>query len=272
MKQRFEDKIKMAFEMQCSDISASETLKQKIDEEIRRQGKIVPIPLSGKQEVSMKKSAQNKGHFNVKKFAVGVAAACLLLSGGVFAGKTAGYITAGTMGTYTYDELGKAEEKLGFSLDVAESFDNGYSFVQMQVDKTSAMDENQNEIYTFPELVVDYARGGVKDIALYVDQRPEKGEQSKAPDMTEQCGDIALRYDVYTYKFVPVGYELTEEDKANLARDDYEISEGADSVSFSQMTCVTWEKDGVYYDLMGMDVDLTGEEMIGMAKEIIDAN
>lgn len=113
MKQRFEDKIKMAFEMQCSDISASETLKQKIDEEIRRQGKIVPIPLSGKQEVSMKKSAQNKGHFNVKKFAVGVAAACLLLSGGVFAGKTAGYITAGTMGTYTYDELGKAGGKAG---------------------------------------------------------------------------------------------------------------------------------------------------------------
>lgn len=168
--------------------------------------------------------------------------------------------------------LAKREEKLGFSPDVAESFDNGYSFVQMQVDKTSAMDENQNEIYTFPELVVDYARGGVKDIALYVDQRPEKGEQSKAPNMTEQCGDITLRYDVYTYKFVPVGYELTEEDKANLARDDYEISEGADSVSFSQMTCVTWEKDGVYYDLMGMDVDLTGEEMIGMAKEIIDAN
>lgn len=191
--------------------------------------------------------------------------------GGVFAGKTAGYTTSGTMGNYTYDELDKAEKKLGFSADVAESFDNGYSFVDMQVNKTSAIDKNKNELYTFPELMVDYAKGGVKDISLYVDQKPEKGKQDKVPDMTDQCGDITLRYDVYTYKLVPVGYELTEEDKANLERDDYEISEGADSISYSEFSHVTWEKDGVYYDLLGMDTTLSGEEMIGMAKEIINA-
>lgn len=272
MKTRYEDKIKMAFEMQCSDISASESLKQKIEEEIRRQGKVVPMPLSGKQEVSMKKSAQNKGHFTVKKYAIGVAAACLLISGGVFAGKTAGYISAGTMGTFTYEELDKAEEKLEFSPDVVESFSNGYSFVEMSVDKTSATDENQQEIYTFPELRVDYGRGDGESVTLCVDKRPEKGEQTKEPDLTDQCGDIALRYDVYTYKFVPVGYELTEEDKANLERDDYEISEGTDSVEFSQISFVTWEKDGMYYDLLASDTSLSGEDMIGMAKEIIEAN
>lgn len=271
MKTKYEDRIKMAFEMQCGDISASEALKQKIDEEIRRQGKIVPISLSGKQEVSMRKSAQNKGHFNVKKFAIGVAAACLLLSGGVFAGKTKGYMTAGTMGSFTYEELDKAEEKLGFSPDVPESFSNGYSFVEMQVDKTAATDENQKEIYTFPELYVGYEKDGSGKVSLYVDQRPEKGEQAKTPDLTDQCGDIALRYDVYTYKFVPVDYELTEEDEANLERDDYEISEGVDTISYRRMCHVTWEKDGVYYDLLGMDTDLSGEEMIEMAKEIITA-
>lgn len=263
-----EDRIKMALEMQCGDISASDTLKQKIDMDIRRQGKIVAIPVSGEQEVSMKE--HNKKHFSVKKFAIGVAAACLLLSGGVFAGKTAGYISAGSMGVYTWDELEKAEKKLGFSADVAEGFDNGYSFVEMRVNKTSAIDENQRKIYTFPDLSVEYARGGVKDISLHVDQRPEKGERTKAPDMTDQCGDIALRYDVYTYKFVPVGYELTEEDKENLERDDYEISEGTDSVEYSKVSHVTWEKNGVYYNLMGLDTALSGKEMIGMAKELIE--
>ncbi|MBD5549799.1 MAG: hypothetical protein HDQ96_01290 [Lachnospiraceae bacterium] len=272
MKTRYEDKIKMALEMQTGNISASGTLKQKIDEKIRGQEKIVSIPLPEKQEVSMKKSAQNKGHFSVKKFVVGVAAACLLLSGGVFAGKTAGYITAGTMGTFSYDELDKAEAKLGFSPDVVENFSNGYSFAEMAVEKTSATDKNGKEIYSFPELYVGYVKGDSKDISLFADQKPEKGEQAKTPDLTDQCGDIALRYDVYTYKFVPVGYELTEEDKANLERDDYEISEGADSVTFSQVTNVTWEKDGTYYVLLGMDTALSGEEMIGMAKEIINAN
>lgn len=263
-----EDRIKTALEMQCSDISASDTLKQKIDMDIRRRGKIKTVPACGGQEVSMRE--QNRKHFSVKKFAIGVAAACLLLSGGVFAGRTTGYISAGSTGAYTYDELAKAEKRLGFSADVARKFDNGYSFVEMRVLKTSATDANHRVLYTFPELSVDYARGGVKDISLYADQKPEKGEQTKVPDMTDQSGDIVLRYDVYTYKFVPVGYELTEEDKENLQRDDYEISEGADSVEYSKVSHVTWEKDGVYYDLLGMDTVLSGEEMIGMAKELIE--
>lgn len=283
MKTRYEDKIKMALEMQCGSISASETLKQKIDREIRIQGKVIPINLSEGQEVSMNKqrtthsvsspyaaSEQGRKHFSTKKFVIGVAAACLLISGGVFAGKTAGYIS-GYEKAYTYAELDKAEEKLGFSPDVSETFSNGYSFEEMWVGDTHAVDENQETVYTFPELSVDYARDGVSDISLYVDKRPEKGEQDKEPNLTDQCGDIALRYDVYTYKFVPVGYELTEEDKANLERDDYEISEGTDEVEYSQVTCVTWEKDGVYYNLLGSDTALTGEEMFAMAKELIEA-
>ena len=270
MKTRYEDKIKMALEMRCGSISASEALKQKIDREIRIQGKIIPIDLSGGQEVSMKKSEQGRKHFSAKKLVIGVAAACLLISGGVFAGKTAGYIS-GYEKEYTYAELDKAEEKLGFSPDVAEVFSNGYRFEKMWVGNTRAVDENQETVYTFPELSVDYVKDGVSDISLYVDMRPEKGEQDKEPDLTDQCGDIALRYDVYTYKFVPAGYELTEEDKANLERDDYEISEGSDEIEYSQMTHVTWEKDGVYYCLLGSDTALTGEEMFAMAKELIGA-
>lgn len=268
---KIDDKIKMALEMHGNGISASETLKQKIDSEIRGQGKIISIPLSGEQEVSMKKqSEQNRKHFNTKKLVIGVAAACLLISGGVFAGKTTGYIS-GYDKIYSYEELDKAEERLGFSADVVESFSNGYSVEDMSVGDTHAVDENGDTVYTFPELSVQYIRDGVNDIALYADMRPEKGEQAKEPDLTDQCGDIVLRYDVYTYKLVPVDYELTEEDMANLERDDYEISEGSDEVKYAQMTHVLWEKDGVYYDLLGNDTTLSGEEMLAMAKELIGA-
>ena len=266
-----DDKIKMALEMHAGGISASETLKQKIDSEICGQGKIISIPLSGEQEVSMKKqSEQNRKHCNTKKLVIGVAAACLFISGGVFAGKTTGYIS-GYAKEYSYEELDKAEEELGFSVDVPEDFSNGYGFAGMLVGDTRAVDENKETVYTFPELAVDYERDGVKDISLYIDMRPEKGEQEKEPDMTDRCGDIALRYDVYTYKFVPEGYEMTEEDEANLARDDYEISIGSDEVEYAQITHVLWEKDGVYYDLLGNDTALSGEEMLAMAKELIGA-
>lgn len=271
MKNRHEDKIKAALEMQGNVVSAPDELKERIDEEIRRQEKIVPINPLGEQEVSMRKSDRKHGYFTVKKFAVGVAAACLLLSGGVFAGRTMGYVSGYEKSYSSYAELDKAEERLGFSVDVTESFSNGYRFAEMSVGNTRAVDENNKTVYTFPELSVQYAKDGIKDISLYADRRPEKGEKDKKPDLTDQCGDIALRYDVYTYKFVPVGYELTAEDKANLERDDYEISEGSDAVEYSQMTSVTWEKDGTYYLLLGSDTTLSGEEMFAMAKEIIDA-
>lgn len=285
MRSLHEDKIKTALEMKSGGISASETLKQRIDREIRIQGKIIPIdpsgeqerrvgedPLAGMEDDTMKKTMQKSARFSAKKLVIGVAAACLLISGGVFAGKTMGYVSGFEKTYSSYAELDKAEEKLGFTPDVVETFSNGYSFEEMSVGNTHAVDENQKTVYTFPELAVQYVRDGVSDIGLYVDKRPEKGEQDKEPDLTDQCGDIMLRYDVYTYKFVPVGYELTEEDQANLERDDYEISEGSDEIEYSQATHVTWEKDGVYYDLLGSDTALTGEEMFAMAKELIETN
>ena len=83
MKTRYEDKIKMALEMQCGGISASETLKQKIDSEIRMQGKIVPISLPDGQEVSMKKSGQGMN----------------ILSGGSTARKPKNLVCTATSGT-----------------------------------------------------------------------------------------------------------------------------------------------------------------------------
>ena len=282
MRNRYEDKIKMALEMQCDSISASGTLKQKIDREIRMQGKIVPMPLPGKQERkasgdsftgmednTMKKTTQKHTHFSVKKLVIGIAAACVLLVGGVSAGKTAMYISGWNHGTYSYEEQDKAEKELGYEVDLVEQFSNGYCFEKMSVFETNAADENANTLYTFLELNAEYEKDGVSDIDLYADQRPEDTEWSKVPDMTDQCGDITLRYDVVTYKFVPVGYELTEEDKTNLERDDYEISEGSDEVEMCQYSSVRWDKDGVHYDLMGRDVTLSGEEMFEMAKELI---
>jgi len=278
MKSRYDDKIKAALEMQCGGISASGALKQRIDREIRGQGKIVPISLSGAKEreagegpfAGMEDNAM-KNKFHVKKFVIGVAAACLLLSGSIFAGKTAMYISGMRLGTYSFEEQGKAEEKLGFAVNLVESFGNGYRFEEMEVFETRAADENADTLYTFPELNVEYERDGVRDIDLYVDQKPEWEEWAKVPDMEEQYGDIALRYDVVTYKFVPEGYELTEEDRANMERDDYEISEGSDEVEIAQMSSVRWNMDGVHYHLLGSDTALSGEEMFTMAKELIDA-
>ncbi len=276
MRKYEKDKIKTALDMRCAGISASEALKWRIDDELGRQksGEILPLTLPAEKENFMKNAEKKRFHMSGKKFVIGVAAACLLISGAAAAGKTAYYRSSfGPNHKYkSYADLNKAEGRLGYSVDAVENFDNGYTFREIVVDKTDAVDENGNKLYDFPEMWIYYEKEGNK-VSLIIDKPLETGERAKVPDLTAQCGDIDLRYDEYTYKFVPPGYELTAEDEANMERDDYYISEGSETVEMQIAKHVTWEKNGAHYNLMAMGVDsLTGEEMLEMAEEILEAN
>lgn len=75
---------------------------------------------------------------------------------------------------------------------------------------------------------------------------------------------------IYNYKFVPANYEMTEEDKALTEQGNYTLSYGTDKVEIQQNKYVSWEKDGVSYTIMGFDLDLTDEEMLDMAGQMIE--
>lgn len=268
----FDDKVKTALNMQCGKISASDALKQRIDGELLVYRSATET--SAEREIFMENSNKRKVHFSGKKLAIGIAAACLLISGMAFAGRTAMYKTSLKPGkTYhSYAELDQAKEKLGHEAEAVESFDNGYRFQEMDISYTDAADENGKAIYTFPELWIRYGKEGAKNLSLVIDKPIEKWKNSKSPDLTSQYGDVEIRYDIYTYKFVPEDYELTAEDEANMERPDYEISVGSDQVEIQKVMSVNWEKDGVHYNLFGYDLELSGEEMIAMAEEILEEN
>jgi hypothetical protein len=132
-------------------------------------------------------------------------------------------------------------------------------------------DEDGNKAYTYKEMLINYKKDGHHSLYLAICRPVEEEQKTKTPDATRNCGDITLSYDIYTYKFVPADYELTEEDIANEAKDNYYISYGSDEVEITQSAGVTWTKDGISYNLAGMDLDLTGDEMFDMAEEILGA-
>ena len=251
----FEQKVREALLEECEGILAPDKLKQRIDEEI-----------SLKEEKSMK-------HISMKKIVIGVAAACLLISGAAFAGKTASLETHGgsTPEFHSYGEMLKGEEKLGYQPDSVEQFTNGYVFGGAFLLKTDAKDENRNTVYSFDELVVNYEKAGEPNVSLFIMKPVENLTDSKAPDAIRDCGDITIRYDVYTYKFVPANYELTEEDMENEKKDNYTITYGSDEVETSINQSITWDKDGIHYNLQGFDLTVTSDEMMDMAEEIINA-
>lgn len=259
--QDFGSRIKEALEKECDGISASEQLKCRIDEMI-----CSSICAKSSAEMEVK-------HMSMKKIVI-LVAACLLVSGiTVVAGKTARIGVQGSEAPeYTdYAELGKAEEKLGYTVDSVEQFTNGYSFAGVQINELKAYGEENNELYSIPSMQISYTKDG-KDMELYIQQRVEEVVIAKQPNAVRACGDVSVRFDEYTYKFVPASYELTEEDKVNEQKDDYFISYGSDDIEIRKAVDVRWEKDGLYYELIGFDLDMDGEEALDMAEEILTAD
>ncbi|MBP3889243.1 MAG: hypothetical protein J6F30_16585 [Cellulosilyticum sp.] len=81
---------------------------------------------------------------------------------------------------------------------------------------------------------------------------------------------MILSYYLTHYKSVPEGYELTEEDKINLERDDYEMSTGSDEIEYYDVYSVHWDIKDLQYGLLVFDTEMTSEELFEMAQEVID--
>lgn len=252
----WEEKVKNVLALECDGVTASRDLKDRIDRQI----------------LESQKEAGNMKKFSMKKLVIGVAAGCLLVSGAVFA---TGHAVSLSSHSYlgdaykSYSDMDKAQTKLGYSADTVETFANGYRFDKMFVDDVNGTDEDGSVVYTYKDLQISYEKNGEQDVWLSaakpVEQQVRKGE----PEAARQVEGTTLYYDTTTYKFVPPNYELTEEDQANLQRDNFTISYGSDEVEVQQNSSVTWEKDGVYYNLSGFDLNLSSDEMFDMAEEIM---
>lgn len=208
VEQNYDSRVKAALEKECEGISASEELKRRIDETI-----------CGKQEGNSMK------RMSVKRFCISAAAACLLVSGiTVWAGGRTFFVTGSSMEPeYTdYAMIKQAEKELGYAVDSVERFDNGYTFNGMSVENMQACTEEGDKMYSIPSMNIRYRRGD-QEIDLNVNETVSDMASQKEPKAVRMCGDIELRYDEYTNKVVPASYELTEEDKINEQRDDYNI-------------------------------------------------
>lgn len=253
MEQSFEQGVGRTLQNIGKEISASGQLKTEIDAAIGLE--------EGK---SMRK-------ISMRKIIIGVAAACLFVSGAAFAGHTA-YFSSGvpSMPEYeTYAQMGEAQDRLGYPIDYVETFGNGYTFAGASIGTTYAHDENDNRIYSNPEMNIDYKKEGEPGIFLTIEKAVENISQDTEADAVRICKDITIEYREENYKFVKTDYVVTEKDKEAMESGEITISSGADKEERKTAYGVEWNKNGVHYHLGGFDVSLTPEEMMDMAEEII---
>ena len=101
----------------------------------------------------------------------------------------------------------------------------------------------------------------------------ESYEADKAQEMREFNG-VKLYYSRDEYLFLPVSGEdqVTEEERKREEEDPhFYISYGSDEREIKHPSFVTFVMDDVMYCMLSFDTNMTSEEMLDMAEEIITA-
>lgn len=239
-----------------------ETPDKKIDERLK--ARMAVTAGKGKGSNNMKK-------FSMKKVAIMTAAACLAVGAVSVAYSGVAYSTASSRpNEYTsYGDLEKAEKKAGIDVKAVEGFANGYVFREMSIQHNTDFTEDGTAVASNKSIDIFYEKEGAD--ALYLNMYASECANLREDEATvqTQIGDILVKYYVDTYKWVPAGYELTDEDQANLEKGNYYISEGADEVSENQVCTAVWEQNGVTYLLQDVHGYISSDEMFAMAAEII---
>lgn len=220
-----------------------------------------------------KKEEVRSMKFNKRKAVVLAVVACMLL------GTTA--LAAGKITTYrswanpqkeitNYADANKKAKDLGCKVLLPQSFTNGYTFASANERGYEGLDENDNVVVSGTDFTANYVKENQPDIYLFVNQVHEDEEERYAVD-TKVVGDVELYFNQAFYKFVPEDYELTEEDKVNMEKPNYEISRGADEVEEKNYVGVSFEKNGKYYNMFAWDSEMSAEGWYEMAEELLAA-
>ncbi len=254
--------LREVLETEAAQVRVTSGLKYRIDQSLFK---------SKKEEYLMKTG--------MKKRIILATAACLAMGSitAVAAGKLivasySSHCNANERAIQQISDVAAVSEEVGFPLKAVESFQNGYALAEGHITDTNANDTDGRVVDTFKEVFINYEKDG-NQVTLVERQAKEyaKTDPSKPNQTKIECGDIVLTYGVDQYKFVPPDYEPTEEEKELMEAKELYISYGTDEVIESEYHFMTWEQDGIAYELMCSGEGALGaEELTEMAKELIE--
>lgn len=262
----FDNKMKQALQEQAKCCELPQ------DADARLRNALDSLQASEMEEKNMKR-------FTVKK-AVIIAAAAVMVLGtiSIASGKVAGIIasTSSNPDYTSYADLSTAEKKAGVTTNAPESFSNGYTFYGIHLSQESYLGEDNTVTDSFTSLMIDYRKG--TDTIYYEIQPRPMLESAKANKECFEENGVTYYYHALRNKFVPVGYEPTEEEKAQIEAGTLNIGvTGTDSNPDSDIEPhydetesqeIWWEVDGQQRSLFCMDNDISKEALISMALEI----
>ena len=213
---------------------------------------------------------------DIRKIGVAVAACLMLFSvTAMAAGKVASIVSWNRIDTRTenFDDLPKVEEKAGMDITAVESFGNGYTFDHMEVEEMKTQDDDGNDLNQYKGISMEYSKEGMPEIFVNMDPSEVYGtdgyDEERATAVKEVDG-VTLHFNYDEYLGLPVGEKATDEEMQREETDEhFFISSGTDERETYYVSSVDFELDGIIYNLMGFDLNMSADEMFEMAEEII---
>lgn len=255
----YEKKIKDELKQSVENTFPSEYLKNKIDLEISN----IEKP---------------KGEFKMKKRKLAIiAVAAALLSVGVFAvGRITGSIASSTShyNYTTYEDVEKAEEKVGFDAIIPEELKGGYEFDGIYMVDVADLDDEHNEFNKRKTIDVTYKNENNDKISLTADKVPETSFKIEEEEHQEirTIDDTKYYYTQLESLFLANEDEMTPEEKERNENDPF-FNVGIGGEGTERETSISnhlsFEYDGIVYMLMA-DENMDKELLFEIGQEILE--
>lgn len=257
---KLDNLIQETLEEQAGRISMSPDLQRQIRQKVR----------STKYE-----EVTTMRRISAKKVVIAAAVMCMAMSiVAVAGGKVAGWVSGRSTNNpsiKTYEDIKMADSKMGVKVQSVEKFTNGLAFDMGFLQDVQEVDENGVTVGTFPEVNIQYKKGAQRASFSAIPVGKDDGTAKHAETTTIPYGDEVLTVTKDYYKFVPPTYEITPEEQAAMDEGKLYISYGTEQVENEVMYAVSWEHDLRYLLLSSDSMGVSQEELVEMAKEVIDA-
>lgn len=169
---------------------------------------------------------------------------------------------------YTVPSQQILTEDVGFGIKIMDRFTNGYCFKAGYIAENEDYGMDGSVVEQYKSLICTYTKDG-EELSLHVDQALAGIQLQDAEKAGSYKGSDLLYYS-YTNKLVPPDYKMTEQDKKDRQSGKFVFSWGSPEVKINEVQGLAWEQEGTNYELNGINTSITKEQLIQMAKEMID--
>ena len=219
-----------------------------------------------------KANYRKEGHYMKSKKKISLIAIAAALALGVTVFATSGIVTtwfSSSSSIPEYKSLPSAEQvksDIGYEPVLIDTFENGYTFKEGSVINNNLADESGNSVEKFKSVSFEYEKNGDRVIFSQDKFNSESGTEG---EIISTVAGTDIYYFSYTNKFVPPDYKMTDEDKKAEENGELVFSYGSSKVEISEVQSVTWRNNGILYQLLQIDGNLSADELVSMAEEII---